>query len=157
MKFHMVRWVGDVNGHYYYDIIMPGIEMHLKNGNLPITLLLNSEGGHLQIAKSFIDEMKLRKIPLNTYVTGRVASAAIPICTIGKKRYMDEESHFFFHPLKFWEKEEKRKEANLREWYKNEIAKNTRLAPTEVQGLMDEKRLIGSKEAKKMGLINEIV
>ncbi len=156
MEFeNVVRWFGAVE-YLEYDAAIKEIERRLKRNNLPITLMINSEGGILPLAHSFCEEIRMRKIPINTVVMGRADSAAIPLVLLGKKRVMSRDAHILFHPLEFHEQEEAKKKENLTDWYLNFIAKESRMTISEVKNLISESVLLNPEECKNRGLIHQI-
>ncbi len=151
-----VRWIGQVDHLAYFDV-MEKIEEYTVKNNEPITLLIDSEGGFLQIAFDFIEEIRINAVVLRTIIVGRADSAAVPIAIFGRERFMTKNSHIFLHPLHFSRKENKEKKRNLTRWYWKMISNNSELSIEEVKNLMERKVLLKAQEAKEFGLIDKII
>ncbi len=150
---NVVRWIGDVDG-FSYESTIQKIEKLIEQEHCPINLIISSEGGYLQIAMNFIEEVRIRQICLNTIVVGRVASAAVPIAMAGNCRLISRNSHLFLHNLSFWEKEEEQKEANLKEWYIRFISERSKCSFEEIELMMQKGTLIGPQKAVDDGFVH---
>lgn len=153
---NVVRWMGAVK-YVEYEEVMSKMEEHLEKGNLPITLIINSEGGFVPIAYSFVKEVGMRRIPLNTMIIGRADSVAVPIALTGKVRAIEEESHIYLHELMFSKNEDKEKKENMKEWYVKTLACKTKLRPEEIRKMMNSNTLLNAKQAVNYGFAHKIL
>ena len=71
-----------------YGIDPPEIKLHI-----------NSDGGCIFSAISMVDTIKNCKVPVNTIIEGRAASAATLISVCGDKRQITRNSHMLIHQL----------------------------------------------------------
>ncbi len=159
MRFeNLVRWSGDIDYEEYQEAMREIVQL-IKNGFYP-TLLIHSEGGFLPICIDFVEEVRGNELIFDTYVVGRVASAAIPVALMGKKRWMSRFAHIFFHDLQFRNderKSEQKKEKNMRKWYIKAIAERSTLSESQVVKFMQKETLLNAENAKRYGLVDEIV
>ena len=153
---NVVRWAGQVR-YMEYEDSMKKIERFLRQGRLPITLIVNSQGGFIPIAYTFVKEVTMRRIPLNTLVIGRADSAAIPILLTGKIRQMEEEAHIYIHELTFSKNENPIKRKNMRDWYIKNLSVKTKLSTMEVEKMMAKGALLNAEQAKHYGFVHEII
>ena len=151
----IVRWIGRIDETNYNQVL----EKLKDLDGQEFTLLISSEeGGWLRIAKLFLDEIKYRDLKMNTYISGRVSSAAIPIAVSGNEVVMEEDAHIFFHPLEFWDGEEEELVRNMKYWYKKVIANaSEKLSSADVEKIMNEEALIDADKAQSLGLISSII
>lgn len=97
------------NNIYYNGAITPescfylqrAIEKITEETNIEIIKLhLQSIGGSLLPTFGLVDYIKNSPIPIETYITGYVASAATLISVAGSKRYMTKNSMMLIHSLR---------------------------------------------------------
>lgn len=62
-----------------------------------IKLFINSCGGSVTDMFGMIDLIESSKTPINTYAIGNIASAAVPLFTSGKKRYIYKNTEVMIH------------------------------------------------------------
>jgi len=81
----------------------------VKNVNVlvepkPIILVLTTNGGLVHAAFSVVDTIESMKVPVNTVVSGYVASAGTLISLAGNKRFMTPNSFMMCHEIRsgFW-------------------------------------------------------
>gem|GEM_PF-5038016 len=154
---NVVRWIGQVKYLEYQDA-MEKIEKFLESPEtLSITLLITSEGGFIPIAYSFCQEVRMRRIPLNTVIVGRADSAAIPIALTGRIRAIERESHILLHSLEFSENEEYKKKENMTNWYIDMISRKTTLGGCRIRKMMEKETLLNAEQAKHYGFVQEII
>lgn len=103
-----INFIGTVNTHtianllqniqtYSRPLLNPRVGKKIKVKE--IHLLINSQGGVLQLANSFYEFIKAfpNNIPITTYNLGFVDSASVPLFCVGKKRYALSNSRFIVH------------------------------------------------------------
>ena len=154
---NVVRWMGPVR-FVEYEETMNKIEKYLENKEtLPITLIITSEGGIIPVAYTFVKEVTIRKVPLNTVIVGRAESAAVALALTGKIRAIEAEAHIFLHDLQFSEDENQEKKENMRNWYITFLAKRSKLTKRRVENMMKEETLLNAQQAKKYGFVDQII
>lgn len=72
-------------------------EKEIRFERKPICIYINSEGGYVDDAWSLINIIKTSKTPIETYCSGKAASAALLVFLAGHKRFTYEHSHFMYH------------------------------------------------------------
>jgi len=82
--------------------IMRRIAEHLllleNNGNAPIHVFIDTEGGSIKTALSLFDLFNSCKSPIYTYGLSEVSSAGILVFLAGSKRYAFSHTQFMSHP-----------------------------------------------------------
>ena len=70
----------------------------------PIILILTTHGGLVHAAFSVVDTIQSLRVPVNTVVSGYVASAGTLISLAGNKRYITPNSFMMIHEIRsgFW-------------------------------------------------------
>ena len=70
----------------------------------PIVLILTTHGGLVHAAFSIVDTIQSLRVPVNTVVSGYVASAGTLISLAGNKRYITPNSFMMIHEIRsgFW-------------------------------------------------------
>lgn len=146
-----------------------------ENPEKEIILFICSGGGKGDIAISFYEWIKLKKIPLVTIAIGQVSSAAIIVFLSGRKRKATPHSWFLVHrggngikyeiwkailkilwPRRYreeidWEKTFKKLEGEI-------IRKETKLSKEAIKTAFTKAHLmLTSEKAKDIGLIDEVI
>jgi ATP-dependent protease ClpP protease subunit len=174
MKEREVYLIGMIGTENINKTIEEIRKLHEKNPQEEITLLIGSGGGAIGPALNFYEWVKLKNIPLVTIAIGEVSSAAVIIFLAGQKRKATPHSFFTLHKgssfkedirmllLRFFSPFRYRDEADWwKTWKKFEIEifkKETKLPQEEIQKALTKEHLVLTpKEAKKFGLIDEII
>ena len=161
---------GDITHERVVKPLETILKLWMEEPNEEIILLINSGGGSLNPSFMFADMITALAIPLTTIGSGAVCSMAIPIFVSGKKRLVTKHTNFFFHelgstpdkderlPLEEVEKMAKSLR-NSQEWYAEIVSGSSggKLTKEKVLGLMRDGRYIYPDEAKKLGLVDDII
>jgi len=131
---------------------------------LPITLSIHSPGGCVKSGFDLIDFMDRFPHPIHTLGTGTVASMAALILMAGKKRYLSKYAHVLIHQIRTILAG---KRADVLDYLKHLedlqtqfiqfITERTKLGPKQVEELLSRESWIPAEDAKKMGIVDEIV
>lgn len=130
----------------------------------PINLHIQSSGGSLINTFYVLDIIIKSDVPIHTYVDGYAASAASLISSVGKKRYMTDNSMIMIHQL-YSGNEGKYKELdddmiNLNTFMsmiKKIYLKHTNIAPNKLDEILEHDLWLDSKKCLELGLIDEII
>lgn len=96
-----ILYQGIINeeGCSHVKMILLDIENRLmkSNSKQPIRFCIDSHGGSYIEGMALCDMIEALRVPVYTYATGLVASAAFKIFIAGKKRFTYRHSRFLFH------------------------------------------------------------
>lgn len=133
----------------------------------PIQLFINSPGGSVYDGLGIIDVMKYSKAPIHTYCFGRCMSMGLAIYLAGEKRYSGEFSTFMYHDVSggvFGTSEQIKRSSSEMERLVTLIDNFVLDRTTNIlQTTLSECRtkvdnwFIDAKEAKKLGIVHEIL
>ncbi len=140
--------------------------LNAQNSAKEITLYINSDGGSIISGLNIYDAIKYSEAPVTGVVQLNAASMAVIILQACKTRKAFEYSHILIHNIKItneWNKFEENLEEELET--ARYIQKNLNRLLAERSGLSLEKivrlsrnsQMLQSKEAKKLGFIDEII
>lgn len=132
-----------------------------------ITILISSPGGNVFDGMNVSTIIKAAPIPINVHNVGQIDSIANVIFSAGAKRLAQKNSSFLFHGVvanfgqySLTEEQLGERLATLRRDREN-IAKNisdfTGIEYPVVDDLMKKGSIVSAEEAKKLGLVHEIV
>lgn len=76
--------------------------LNIKSGEKPIHLLINSNGGSIDVALSLFSLCLVSRAPIYTYNIGAAFSSGLLILLGGEKRYGTQESSYLTHPLRMF-------------------------------------------------------
>ena len=129
-----------------------------------IYLHICSMGGCVFSAFSIIDTIKNLQVPVVSIIEGNAASAATLISVVCDYRLCHSNSFMLIHELStgMWGKLseielEVENSSNLMKRIKAIYKDNTKLTEQNLNSMLSEDRWWGSKDSKKMGLVDEIV
>jgi len=96
----------EISTNSSYDVIQQMYYMYENDAKLPITLLLNNDGGSVTDMLAIIDEMEILKnkgVVISTVASGMVASAAAYIFIFGTKgyRFVRDSATIMLHPISY--------------------------------------------------------
>lgn len=99
LENHIRFLYGDITEENVMDIIYWITYENLQEGDYPLTLYINSDGGSLQDAFALIDVMKKSNKPVMTIGLGSVCSSAFMIFAAGSKghRYISPTASVMCH------------------------------------------------------------
>lgn len=98
LKERIIFIYGEINQELAKEISMQ--LLYLKSqGNDPVTIFINSQGGHVEAGDTIHDMIQYVDLPINIVGTGWVASAGITIYLAAKKnrRYSLPNTRFMIH------------------------------------------------------------
>lgn len=129
-----------------------------------IYLHMCSMGGCVFSAFSIIDTIKNLQVPVVSIIEGNAASAATLISVVCDYRLCHSNSFMLIHELStgMWGKLseielEVENSTNLMKRIKAIYKDNTNLTERDLNSMLNEDRWWGSKDSKRMGLVDEIV
>lgn len=132
----------------------------------PIKLYIDSYGGHVYQCLGLLGVMKNAKTPVHTIVTGCAMSCGFLISISGQKRFGYPKSTYLYHQVstgfqgKAKDMEEEWIETNrLQKIIEGITMDNTNISKKKLKEVYDGKQdwFIDSKEAKELGVIDEII
>ncbi len=148
--------------------LLNAITNSINAGVSEINILISSPGGSVFHGMSVASLIRSSSVPINTYNVGQIDSIAGVIFAAGSKRFARINTSFLFHGvtanfsgnLSFPELQLTERLASLKRDREN-IAKDISLytgADYEiVDNLMKESKIISSKEALELGIVQEII
>ena len=132
----------------------------------PIKLYVDSYGGEVYQCLGLLGIMEKSKIPIHTIVTGCAMSCGFLISIAGHKRYGFPGSTFLYHSVSSGSfgttkqmEEDIIETKRLQKIIEKHTLKNTDITKDELQDIYEKKIdwFIDSKQAKKLGVIDEII
>jgi ATP-dependent protease ClpP protease subunit len=161
-----INYIGDIN-HSNITRLIEIISREASNGNKAFQLVIFSNGGDVDYAITAYNYISLLNIEISTYNISELGSAANILFATGKQRYAFEHSYFYYHPYRLnlnlsanaFEYELKLKTHQFAKDYSFQITKNAlpKLSEKDLEKYYDDCKIIFPKEAKEVGLINDIV
>ncbi len=159
---------GEINQDSALQVILSLWKLTKKNNKDPIYIFINSPGGEISAGLSIIDAMRYVKVPIYTFCYSLAESMAAVILAAGDKRFAFKHSTIMIHqPLTAangyvkqsdlsdaaHKLEAKRKEIEtmLSEYSKGKSSYSV------IHKACDKDNFMGTNEALKLGLIDEIV
>jgi len=140
------------------------LKLKLDIESPPIKLYINSPGGSIFAGLSIVDTILGCKTPVYTYIDGNASSAATLISTVGKKRFMFENSFMLIHQLRTatWGKFEDFKDEmeNLEMFMdkiKNIYVKHSKMNKKQVTDFLKREKYFDAETCLELGLIDEIL
>lgn len=141
--------------------------LEMDNPSKDIHLYINSPGGSVMSGLAIYDIMQFIKCNVNTYCIGMAASMGSLLLTAGAKRYILPHARVMIHqpliagdgisgPVSDLEIHTEEMKL-LKEKLTNIYVKHTGRNFDELTVAMDRDRYMGAEEAKKFGLVDEIV
>lgn len=130
----------------------------------PIKLYINSPGGSVTSGLAIYDTMNLVKCPIHTYCFGQAASMGAFLLAAGDKRYSLPNSRIMIHQPstvvagKASDIEISFNEIQTLKIVLNKIlAKKTKKTLKEIEDATNDDNFMSAREAKKFGLIDEVL
>ena len=132
----------------------------------PIKLYVDSYGGEVYQCLGLLGIMEKSKIPIHTIVTGCAMSCGFLISIAGHERYGFPGSTFLYHSVSSgsWGTTKQLEEdiietKRLQKIIEKHTLKNTDITKDELRDIYEKKIdwFIDSKQAKKLGVIDEII
>jgi ATP-dependent Clp protease, protease subunit len=130
-------------------------------------LLLSTPGGHVAQGIAIYNMLRALPISVTTYNVGSVNSIGNVIFLAGSKRYASQTSSFMFHGVGFDVQSARFEEKMLKErlqGIQNDqkligeiIVRHTKISATAAEKLFLEAAFVGTVEAKKLGIIDDIL
>jgi ATP-dependent Clp protease protease subunit len=169
-----VYLVGSITSDTINRVMEEILRFFKENPEEEIVLLISSCGGSGRAAITFYEWVRFKNIPLTTVAIGEVSSAAVIVFLSGKRRKATSHSWFALHKggslkgdivmmlLRVLSPSRYRDEADWGKMYKlaeKEITrKETKFSQEEIEKALEREHLIlNAEEAKKYGLIDEII
>lgn len=163
-KLFSALTVSDVT-NLWNDIII----LHRKTKVRTINLFINSPGGDAFSGLALADKITMAKklgFVINTYASGIVASAAVPIFAVCDYRVVGEGTIFMVHETSIWKwpgretasdiRSQNKLMDMLRERYLRKLAKHSKLSVEEWGELEVKTTWFDAKQAKEWGLVDKI-
>jgi len=165
-------WFDGIDEEFIKQIIPCIAEVHDDNEKTEIVLWINSAGGHVECAVTFLDFIKAKRVNLTTIGLGRVDSAAILVWASGKFRAATRNCRFLFHkPGQIIAGEETGELAvseidcldmaqGLRVANKrlcSLLARQLKIKTSVVLSLVEQDNWITAQEAKRLGMLHRII
>lgn len=149
------------------SIIAQMFFLEMDNPSKDIHLYINSPGGSVMSGLAVYDIMQFIKCPVNTYCIGMAASMGSLLLTAGHKRYILPHARVMIHQpliaggglsgpvsdLEIHTQEMQLLKKKLTDIY----VRHTGQSFDKLTQAMDRDRYMGAEEAKKFGLIDDIV
>ena len=132
----------------------------------PIKLYVDSYGGEVYQCLGLLGIMEKSKIPIHTIVTGCAMSCGFLISIAGHERYGFPGSTFLYHSVSSGSfgttkqmEEDIIETKRLQKIIEKHTLKNTDITKDELRDIYEKKIdwFIDSKQAKKLGVIDEII
>jgi len=157
-------------GSYTTDAIWSDFQILKLKGIKKLTIYMNNPGGSSFDGAGIYDQLRLLKengvyIVIEGY--GFIASAAVPILSVGDRRIASENMTFLVHPgalfkwgmftetLKDLQSQTRMMEM-CRQRYATILSRHCKLSKDEILKMMDEDTWFDSKQAKEWGIVDEI-
>jgi ATP-dependent Clp protease protease subunit len=144
------------------------INSHLQNfaaSKDPVLIYITSPGGDLSAGYAIIDQMELSPFPIYTIIRGQANSMGAIIAAYGTKgcRFITRNSSVMLHQILVCSAkienivEHKRGIDYMHEDFNQKIidlAKRTKLTPTQLSKILLETKWMNAKEATKIGVVD---
>ncbi len=166
LKERIIFLVGPVEDHSANLIVAQLLFLESENPTKDISLYINSPGGSVTAGMSIYDTMQFVKPDISTLCIGQAASmGAILLCGgAKKKRYALPNSRVMIHqPLGSFQGQatdfdiQAREILGIRARLNEILSKNTGQPIKKIQSDTERDNFMTSEEAKKYGLIDEIL
>ena len=166
LKERIIFMVGPVEDHSANLIVAQLLFLESENPTKDISLYINSPGGSVTAGMSIYDTMQFVKPDISTLCIGQAASmGAILLCGgAKKKRYALPNSRVMIHqPLGSFQGQatdfdiQAKEILGIRARLNEILSKNTGQSIKKIQSDTERDNFMTSEEAKKSGLIDEIL
>jgi len=166
LKERIIFLTGEINDDVASLICAQLLFLESENPEKDIYMYINSPGGVVTSAMSMMDTMNYIRCDVSTIVLGQACSAGSLLSTVGKKgkRYALVNSRIMVHqPMggargQATDIEIQAKEIlKLRERLNNIYCESTGRTLEEIEKAMDRDTFMSAEEAKKFGLIDDVV
>ena len=166
LKERIIFMVGTVEDHSANLIVAQLLFLESENPTKDISLYINSPGGSVTAGMSIYDTMQFVKPDISTLCIGQAASmGAILLCGgAKKKRYALPNSRVMIHqPLGSFQGQatdfdiQAKEILGIRARLNEILSKNTGQSIKKIQSDTERDNFMTSEEAKKYGLIDEIL
>tara|TARA_Y100000748_G_scaffold190812_1_gene159716 strand:+ start:262 stop:882 length:621 start_codon:yes stop_codon:yes gene_type:complete len=166
LKERIIFMVGPVEDHSANLIVAQLLFLESENPTKDISLYINSPGGSVTAGMSIYDTMQFVKPDISTLCIGQAASmGAILLCGgAKKKRYALPNSRVMIHqPLGSFQGQatdfdiQAKEILGIRARLNEILSKNTGQSIKKIQSDTERDNFMTSEEAKKYGLIDEIL
>jgi ATP-dependent Clp protease protease subunit len=166
LKERIIFMVGQVEDHMANLIVAQLLFLEAENSEKDISLYINSPGGVVTAGMSIYDTMQFIKPDVSTICMGQAASMGSLILTAGAKgkRFSLPSSRIMIHQLSGGYQGQASdidihaKEAlKLKDRLNKVMAKHTGKTPEEIEKDTDRDNFFSAQEAKKYGLIDEVL
>lgn len=158
---------GGVNEVTAYETCEFIIKANLLQVNQPLTLLINSEGGHVNDGFAIIDVMETSRLPVQTVGSGLIASMALLILSTGHKgtRTLTKNTEIMAHQWyggmegKFHELMAVSNEhIRLKQLFVNHFKRHSHMTEKQINDVLfaPSDRWLTPAECKKYGLVDRV-
>lgn len=166
LKERVIFCVGEVNDHMANLIVAQLLFLESENPDKDISLYINSPGGVVTAGMSIYDTMQYIRPQVSTLCIGQAASmGAVLLCagTEGKRFCLPHSSVMIHQPLGGYQGQASDIEIHAKQTLKvknmltDVIASHSGKDPKTVAKDMDRDNFLDAQEAKKYGLIDEVL
>lgn len=130
----------------------------------PIKLYINSLGGDPYEAFSIVDRIQNCKVPVYSYVEGKVGSAATLLSLSAHRRFISKNSVMLFHQISTWFSgtyenhiDERKNFDMIMERVKNFYVGHSKISMEELEELLKHDLDLSAEECLKYGFIDQII
>ncbi len=164
LRERIVFLVGPVNDQIANLVVAQMLFLESEDAEKPINFYINSPGGSVTAGMSIYDAMKFVKAPVHTLCLGQAASMGAFLLSSGDERRALPNSRIMIHqPLGGMQGQATDMQIHMNEMLRIKemlnriLASNTGKTVKEIERDCERDNFMSSEEAKKYGLIDEVV
>ncbi len=164
LRERIVFLVGPVNDQIANLVVAQMLFLESEDAEKPINFYINSPGGSVTAGMSIYDAMKFVKAPVHTLCLGQAASMGAFLLSSGDERRALPNSRIMIHqPLGGMQGQATDMQIHMNEMLRIKemlnaiVAANTGKSVKEIERDCERDNFMSSEEAKKYGLIDEVV
>lgn len=164
LRERIVFLVGPVNDQIANLVVAQMLFLESEDAEKPINFYINSPGGSVTAGMSIYDAMKFVKAPVHTLCLGQAASMGAFLLSSGDERRALPNSRIMIHqPLGGMQGQATDMQIHMNEMLRIKemlnriLAANTGKTIKEIERDCERDNFMSSEEAKKYGLIDEVV
>ncbi len=164
LRERIVFLVGPVNDQIANLVVAQMLFLESEDAEKPINFYINSPGGSVTAGMSIYDAMKFVKAPVHTLCLGQAASMGAFLLSSGDERRALPNSRIMIHqPLGGMQGQATDMQIHMNEMLRIKemlnriLAANTGKTVKEIERDCERDNFMSSEEAKKYGLIDEVV
>lgn len=153
-----------VDEHMYNKMLTGLAFLNASRPDEPITIVLNTLGGDINIALAMYDQIKMNPTPVNILVNGHCMSAGVLILQAAMERAATPSSHFMIHYGSQWNDGDWTKVERAVDFYKEVrnlheriLLERANVNKKQMSKWMDQDLFFDANKALELGFIDRII